>query len=374
MSQPSAQAQLDRLKRGIVHLEVEKELLDRLGGGRPLRVKAGFDPTAPDLHLGHTVLIQKMRQFQELGHEVVFIIGDFTAMIGDPTGKSATRPPLSQEQVQANAETYKRQVFKILDPERTRIEFNSSWLARLTPAEMVQLAARYTVQRMLERNDFKARLESGREIAVHEFLYALLQAYDSVAIQADIELGGQDQLWNLLVGRDVMKRYGLVPQMVMTTPLLEGTDAKLVDGKLIGDKMSKSLGNYVGIDEPPAEQYGKLMSISDDLMWRYYELLSGRSRPCAPAIPWRPSTPWLARSWPATTGRRRPHTPRMAFAPSSLDASCPRTCPRSASGSTSPSCIAWSPRRGSASRARKPAESSPKARWTWMGSAPAILR
>ncbi|MBI2896990.1 MAG: tyrosine--tRNA ligase [Deltaproteobacteria bacterium] len=273
----SPREQLAVLTSGIVHLEVEAELLARLGRGAPLRVKAGFDPTAPDLHLGHTVLIQKMRQFQELGHEVVFIIGDFTAMIGDPTGKSQTRPPLTREQVDENAETYKRQVFKILDPARTRIELNSAWLGTLTPAEIVQLAARYTVQRMLERNDFKARLESGREIAVHEMLYALFQAYDSVAIRADVELGGQDQLWNLMVGRDIMRRYGLEPQIVMTVPLLEGTDAKLAQGRLAGEKMSKSLGNYVGIDERPEQMYGKLMSISDDLMWRYYQLLSTRS-------------------------------------------------------------------------------------------------
>jgi tyrosyl-tRNA synthetase len=268
---------LDILKRGIVHLEVERELEERLRGGRPLVVKAGFDPTAPDLHLGHTVLIHKMRQFQELGHEVVFIIGDFTAMIGDPTGRSQTRPPLSKEQIADNAETYKRQVFKILDPDKTRVELNSRWLAGLGPVDIVQLAARYTVQRMMERNDFKKRMEAGHEIAVHELLYALFQAYDSVAIKADVELGGQDQLWNLMVGRDIMRRYGLPPQIVMTTPLLEGTDAKIVGGKLVGDKMSKSLGNYVGIAEAPSGQYGKLMSISDELMWRYYLLLSSRS-------------------------------------------------------------------------------------------------
>jgi len=267
---------LDILKRGVVHLEVERDLEERLRIGRPLVVKAGFDPTAPDLHLGHTVLIHKMRQFQELGHEVVFIIGDFTGMIGDPTGRSQTRPPLTREQIAANAETYKRQVFKILDPAKTRVEMNSQWLAALGPADVVQLAARYTVQRMMERHDFKKRVDAGHEIAVHEFLYALFQAYDSVAIRADVELGGQDQLWNLMVGRDIMRRYGLPPQIVMTTPLLEGTDAKIVDGKLVGDKMSKSLGNYVGITEPPADQYGKLMSISDDLMWRYYLLLSSR--------------------------------------------------------------------------------------------------
>ena len=265
---------LEDLKRGVVHLEVERELGERLASGRRLVVKAGFDPTAPDLHLGHTVLIHKMRQFQELGHEVVFIIGDFTAMIGDPTGRSQTRPPLTREQVDANAETYKRQVFKILDPDRTRIELNSTWLAKLGPTDVVQLAARYTVQRMMERNDFKKRVEAGHEIAVHEFLYALFQAYDSVAIRADVELGGQDQLWNLMVGRDIMRRYGLPPQIVMTTPLLEGTDARLVDGKLVGEKMSKSLGNTVGIADPPGDQYGKVMSISDELMWRYYELLS----------------------------------------------------------------------------------------------------
>ncbi len=252
--------------RGAVEILLEEELEQRLRAGRRLRVKAGFDPTAPDLHLGHTVLVNKMRQFQELGHEVIFLIGDFTGMIGDPSGRNATRQPLSPEELQRNAQTYEEQIFKILDPERTVIEFNSKWMGKLGAADMIRLAARHTVARMLERDDFHKRYRSGQAIAIHEFLYPLVQGYDSVALRADVELGGTDQKFNLLVGRELQKAYGQDPQVVITLPLLEGLDGV--------QKMSKSLGNYVGITEPPAEMFGKLMSVSDELMWRYYELLS----------------------------------------------------------------------------------------------------
>lgn len=266
------------LLRGVVDIvseeELKKRLIESAENKRPLVVKAGFDPTAPDLHLGHTIVLQKMRQFQELGHRVVFVIGDFTAMIGDPTGKNVTRPPLSREQVLEAAKTYSEQVFKILDKNRTEIRFNSEWLSTLGAEGIIKLAAKYNVARMLERDDFKKRYTSGISISIHEFLYPLLQAYDSVALNCDIELGGSDQLFNLLVGREIQKEYGQKEQIVMTMPLLEGLDARVVDGKLTGNKMSKSLGNYVGINEPPDVMFGKLMSISDDLMWRYYELLS----------------------------------------------------------------------------------------------------
>ncbi len=254
------------IKRGSDEILVEAELKERLGSGRPLRIKAGFDPTAPDLHLGHTVLINKLRHFQELGHHVMFLIGDFTGMIGDPTGKNTTRPPLTREQVLANAETYQEQVYKILDPERTEICFNSTWFDSLGAAGMVRLASRFTVARMLERDDFSKRYNSEQPIAVHEFLYPLCQGYDSVAMKSDVELGGTDQKFNLLVGRELQKQYGQVPQCVLMMPLLEGLDGTA--------KMSKSLGNYVGIAESPTEIFGKLMSISDSLMWRYYDLLS----------------------------------------------------------------------------------------------------
>jgi tyrosyl-tRNA synthetase len=273
--------ELEVLGRGVtpqVFSDMKGPLREKLECGRPLRVKVGFDPTAPDLHLGHTVLINKMRQFQELGHHVIFLIGDFTGMIGDPTGKSQTRPPLTRDDVARNAETYKTQVFKILDPERTEIAFNSTWLGALGAEEVVRLAARYTVARLLERNDFRARYQAGRAIAVHEFLYPLLQAYDSVALKADVELGGHDQLFNLMVGRDVMKEYGLPPQVILTTELLLGTDGHLEGETLVGEKMSKSLGNYIGVDDPPSGErgmYGKLMSVCDPLMWHYFELLSG---------------------------------------------------------------------------------------------------
>ena len=275
--------QFREVTRGMVDLHVEKELRERLqkahDTGVPMRVKAGFDPTAPDLHLGHTVLISRMRRFQQFGHTVIFLIGDFTGMIGDPTGRNATRPPLNREQILANAETYKTQVFKILDPARTEVRFNSEWLGPMTFADVVRLASRHTVARMLERDDFKKRYTGNTPISIHEFLYPLAQGYDSVALKCDIELGSSDQLFNLLVGRALMQQYGLPPQIVLTGPILEGLDAKLdpATGKIAGDKMSKSLGNYVGVAEAPEEQFGKLMSVSDDLMWRYYELLSSRT-------------------------------------------------------------------------------------------------
>ncbi len=256
------------IKRGADELLIESELVEKLKTGRPLRVKAGFDPTAPDLHLGHTVLINKLRHFQDLGHHVMFLIGDFTGMIGDPSGKNTTRPPLTREQIMENARTYQDQVFKILDPEKTEICFNSGWIEALGTAGMIKLAASYTVARMLERDDFAKRYRNGQPIAVHEFLYPLCQGYDSVALRSDIELGGTDQKFNLLVGRELQKHYGQTPQCVLMMPLLEGLDGV--------NKMSKSLGNYVGISEPAREIFGKLMSVSDDLMWRYFDLLSFR--------------------------------------------------------------------------------------------------
>jgi tyrosyl-tRNA synthetase len=273
--------QLAEVTRGAVDVHTREDLLRKLRSsydkGAPLRVKMGFDPTAPDLHLGHTVPLERMRRFQDLGHTVIFLIGDFTASIGDPTGRNSTRPPLSDDQIAANAETYKNQVFKILDRGRTEVRFNSEWLRPLGSTGMIKLAARYTLARMLERDDFKKRWDNEVPIALHELLYPLAQGYDSVALKADVELGSSDQLFNLLVGRQLQKEYGQAPQVCLTGPLLEGIDAREVDGKIAGDKMSKSLGNYVGIDEPAQEQYGKLMSISDGLMWRYYELLSRRS-------------------------------------------------------------------------------------------------
>ena len=257
---------LSRIRRGCEELLIESELVERLKTGRPLRVKAGFDPTAPDLHLGHTVLINKLRHFQDLGHHVMFLIGDFTGMIGDPSGKNATRPPLSREQIEENARTYQEQVFKILDRERTEILFNSAWMTALGAAGMIRLAALHTVARMLERDDFAKRFANSQPIAIHEFLYPLCQGYDSVAMRADVELGGTDQKFNLLVGRELQKHYGQAPQIVLMMPLLEGTDGV--------NKMSKSLGNYIGINEAPREIFGKLMSISDELMWRYIDLLS----------------------------------------------------------------------------------------------------
>jgi len=260
---------LRAIKRGTEEILLESELAERLKSGRRLRVKAGFDPTAPDLHLGHTVLINKLRQFQDLGHEILFLIGDFTGMIGDPTGKNATRPPLTRDEVIENARTYESQIYKILDPEKTLVMFNSSWMSEMRASDLIQLAATHTVARMLERDDFSKRYKSGQPIAIHEFLYPLIQGYDSVAMRADIELGGTDQKFNLLVGRELQKLQGQAPQVVITMPLLEGTDGV--------NKMSKSLGNYIGITEAPREMFGKIMSISDDLMWRYFDLLSFRS-------------------------------------------------------------------------------------------------
>ncbi len=271
---------LEQIKRGAIDLLIEEELIERLKTGRPLRIKAGFDPTAPDLHLGHTVLINKLRQFQDLGHHVMFLIGDFTGMIGDPTGKNLTRQPLSREQILENAKTYQEQVFKILDPAKTEVLFNSTWFDRMTPADFIHLAAKYTVARMLERDDFGKRYASGQPIAIHEFLYPLVQGYDSVAMRADVELGGTDQKFNLLVGRELQKHYGQSPQIVLTMPILEGLDGV--------QKMSKSLGNYVGIRDEPNEMFGKLMSISDELMWRYFELLS--FRPVAEIAEWQQQT------------------------------------------------------------------------------------
>jgi len=261
---------LAEIRRGSDEILVEAELIEKLKRGKPLRIKAGFDPTAPDLHLGHTVLINKMRQFQALGHDVIFLIGDFTGLIGDPTGKNITRKPLTPEQVMENAETYQTQIFKILDPDRTEVAFNSKWMNALGSAGLIQLAAQHTVARMLERDDFSKRYANGQPIAIHEFLYPLVQGYDSVALKADIELGGTDQKFNLLMGRELQKHYGQEPQIVLTMPLLEGLDGV--------NKMSKSLGNYIGITDPPDEMFGKLMSISDDLMWRYFELLSFSSQ------------------------------------------------------------------------------------------------
>jgi tyrosyl-tRNA synthetase len=264
----SVDKQMEIIQRGADEILVEKELIAKLKEGRPLKIKAGFDPTAPDLHLGHTVLINKLRQFQDLGHEVFFLIGDFTGMIGDPTGKTATRPPLTQEDVERNSETYQQQIFKILDKEKTQVVFNSQWMSKVSSADMIKLAASSTVARMLERDDFSKRYKSGQSIAIHEFLYPLIQGYDSVAMQADVELGGTDQKFNLLMGRQLQEQHGQKPQCVLTMPILEGLDGV--------QKMSKSLNNYIGIADEPKDMFGKVMSISDDLMWRYFELLSFR--------------------------------------------------------------------------------------------------
>ena len=269
MSQMSPEAQIAELSRGVSELLLAPELLKKLQRGKPLVVKAGFDPTAPDLHLGHTVLINKLRRFQDLGHEVVFLIGDFTGLIGDPTGRNATRPALTPDEVKANAQTYQKQVFKILDPAKTRVEFNSAWMGAMSAADLIQLAGKHTVARMLERDDFSKRYKGGQPIAIHEFLYPLVQGYDSVALKADVELGGTDQKFNLLMGRHLQEVYGQEPQVVLTMPLLEGLDGV--------NKMSKSMGNYIGITDAPEEMFGKLMSISDELMWRYFDLLSFRS-------------------------------------------------------------------------------------------------
>jgi tyrosyl-tRNA synthetase len=283
------EAQLAELKRGVVDLHVESELLERLNSGKPLKIKAGFDPTRPDLHLGHTVLLGKMRQFQELGHEVIFIVGDFTAQIGDPSGRSSTRPVPTRDEILEGARTYAEQAFKILDRDRTRIVYNGEWLGKLAFDDVIRLAGKYTLARMMERDDFKRRWSEHQSISLHELLYPLAQAYDSVVLECDVELGGTDQLFNLLVGREIMREMGQRPQIVMTTPILEGTSARSENGKIVGSKMSKSLDNYIGVAETPKDQFGKLMSISDELMWRYYELLSSeaaleiqrRKRSCA---------------------------------------------------------------------------------------------
>lgn len=265
----STEEALSLIKRGAEEILLESELVKKLEEGRPLRIKAGFDPTAPDLHLGHTVLINKLRQFQELGHEIMFLIGDFTGMIGDPTGKNSTRPPLTRKEVQANAKTYEQQIYKILDPEKTAVMFNSSWMGEMNAADMITLAAKHTVARMLERDDFSKRYKSGQPIAIHEFLYPLIQGYDSVVMKADVELGGTDQKFNLLVGRQLQEAYGQKPQVILTMPILEGYTRGT-------EKMSKSLDNYIGITESPEEMFGKLMRIDDEKMWRYFELLSFR--------------------------------------------------------------------------------------------------
>ena len=277
----SAKEQLEIIKRGVSNIIQEEELLKKLeksiDSGIPLKIKAGFDPTAPDLHLGHTVIFNKMKQFQDLGHEIYFLIGDFTALIGDPTGRSATRKPLTIEEMKVNTETYTNQAFKILDREKTKIVFNSEWMNKMTSYDMITLTSKYPVARMLERDDFKKRYKSGQSIAIHEFIYPLVQAYDSVMIKADVELGGTDQLFNLLLGRTLQKDAKLPQQIALLMPILEGLDAKNVDGVLTGKKMSKSLNNYIGITENPNDIFGKILSITDELMWKYYELLSEKS-------------------------------------------------------------------------------------------------
>jgi tyrosyl-tRNA synthetase len=273
--------QLELLLRGVVDVELRDELKKKLeksrAEDRPLVVKLGADPTSPDLHLGHTVVLNKLRQFQELGHKVVFLIGDFTARIGDPTGKNATRPPLTEDEILENASTYKRQVWKILEQHKTEVRFNSEWLGKMNFDDVIRLAGRYSVARMIEREDFRRRLDEGRPISLHELLYPLAQGYDSVALKADVELGGTDQRFNLLVGRDLMRSYGLEPQVIMTVPILEGTDAREEDGKVVGPKMSKSLNNTIAIDDEPQMQFGKVMSVCDAHMWRIYELLSAKT-------------------------------------------------------------------------------------------------
>lgn len=274
---PSAEEQFSELTRGVVDLVQRDELLDRLREGRPLKIKAGFDPTRPDLHLGHTVLLQKMRQFQDFGHEVTFLIGDFTAMVGDPTGQNEMRPRLTREEVLASAKTYQEQAFKVLDEAKTTVRYNSEWLGSLSLDKVVELAAKRTLARTLERRDFRERFEQHRDIYLHELLYPLLQGYDSVALESDVELGGTDQLFNLMVGRDLMHRHGQKPQIVLTTPILEGIDAKIENGQIVGKKMSKSADNYVGLTEPPVDMFRKCMQIDDQVVWRFFELLSART-------------------------------------------------------------------------------------------------
>ncbi|MBO6937289.1 MAG: tyrosine--tRNA ligase [Deltaproteobacteria bacterium] len=303
MAHLSPEEQLEELKRGVVDLHVEEDLLKRLKEGRPLKIKAGFDPTRPDLHLGHTVLMNKMRQFQELGHQVIFVVGDFTAMIGDPSGRSATRPVATREEILEGAKTYAEQAFKVLDPEKTKVVYNSEWLGELKFDDVIRLAGRYTLARMMERDDFSKRWAEHASISIHELLYPLVQAYDSVALECDVELGGTDQLFNLMVGREIMGRFDQRPQIVMTTPILEGLSAREEDGKIVGDKMSKSLDNYVGVAEPPETQLGKLMSISDGVMWRYYELLSAE-----------PKTEIAKRKAACADGSMNPKKAKMALA------------------------------------------------------------
>lgn len=318
---------LEMFRRGADEILPEQSLAERLLEGRPLRIKAGFDPTAPDLHLGHAVLLGKLRQLQDLGHQVLFVVGDFTAMIGDPTGRNATRKPLTREAIVRNADTYQQQVFKVLDPQRTQVLFNSTWLEPLGAAGMIGLAAQTTVARMLERDDFSQRYRSGQPIAVHEFIYPLMQGYDSVVLEADLELGGTDQKFNLLMGRQLQQAYGKRPQAILTMPLLEGLDGV--------KKMSKSLGNYVGITDPPNEMFGKLMSISDGLMWRYMELLSCRTPaqcqdlrgPSRPAeTQWRSSWNWLKNWWPGFTHRSKAPLRAAPSSNASVTENCLRTC------------------------------------------------
>jgi len=295
--------QLAELERGVVDFHSREDLLARLTLGRPLKIKAGFDPTRPDLHLGHTVLMNKMRQFQDLGHDVIFVVGDFTAQIGDPSGRSATRPVPTREQIDEGARTYAEQAFKILDRERTRIVYNAEWLGQMKFDDVIRLAGKYRLARMMERDDFKTRWNEHVSISIHELLYPLAQAYDSVVLECDVELGGTDQLFNLLVAREMMREYGQKPQIVMTTPILEGLSARVEEGKLVGDKMSKSLDNYVGVAEAPDSQFGKLMSISDDLMWRYFELLSKQ-----------PTATIAEMKRECATGARNPKTAKVSLA------------------------------------------------------------
>ena len=320
--------QLDLILRGAVEViqqaELESKLARSLKERRPLRIKAGFDPTAPDLHLGHTVLIHKLKHFQDLGHQVIFLIGDFTGLIGDPTGVSETRKVLTKAQVQDNAKTYQRQIFKILDQEKTLIEFNSRWMGPMTAGDLIELAAHYRVARMMERDDFHKRFQEQKPISIHEFLYPLVQGYDSVALKSDVELGGTDQKFNLLVGRELQRDYGQEPQVVITMPLLEGTDGV--------KKMSKSIGNYVALEDVPGDMFGKIMSISDDLMLRYYELLTtedlaGSTR----RIPWKPSSNWRVCSSSGITDKRRRETPLQGFSKSFKTGSFPMSRIRSCS-------------------------------------------
>jgi len=319
------EAQLAELKGGVVDLHVESELLERLNAGKPLKIKAGFDPTRPDLHLGHTVLLNKMRQFQELGHQVVFIVGDFTAQIGDPSGRSSTRPVPTRDEILEGARTYADQAFKILDPTRTQIVYNGEWLGKMAFDDVIRLAGKYTLARMMERDDFKRRWAEHQSISLHELLYPLAQAYDSVVLECDVELGGTDQLFNLLVGREIMREMGQRPQIVMTTPILEGINARSEGGKIVGAKMSKSLDNYIGVAEAPKDQFGKLMSISDDLMWRHV--------PPARRTHATSRSHSVRSSSPATTTLSRPMRRKPLGSPSFPSAKSRTTCPNTRSPS-----------------------------------------